>query len=129
MISQHDLLTHLCRIYFPIIINWTSPFPNLGLLGGTFHFYSNFKRNFCKQRVENLIRRRVLWRLIWFCTVCKGPTKRTLGLYRLNFLPVSGIFCRLRITFANRSNGSPKIIFSKVIFKKIRRRQKRGIRG
>ena len=33
-------------MYFPILINWTSPFPILGLLGGIFHFYSNFKRNF-----------------------------------------------------------------------------------
>ena len=31
----------------------------------------------------NLIRRRVLRRLIWFCTVCLCPTKRTLGLYWL----------------------------------------------
>ena len=48
---------------FPIFINWTSPFPILGLLGGIIYFYSNFKRNFCKQTVENLIRRRVLWTL------------------------------------------------------------------
>ena len=49
-----------------------------------FHFYPNFKRNFCNQNVNNLIRRRVLRRLIWFCTVCRCPTKRTLGLYGLN---------------------------------------------
>ena len=30
-----------------------SPFPILGLLGGTFHFYSDFNRAFCKQTVEN----------------------------------------------------------------------------
>ena len=54
-------------MYFPIVINRTSPFPILQrLLGGIFHFYSNFKRNFCKQTMENLIRRRLLWRLIWF---------------------------------------------------------------
>ena len=39
---------------FPTVINWRSPFPILGLLGGIFHFYSNFKRNFCKRTVENL---------------------------------------------------------------------------
>ena len=78
-------LTHLCQIYFPILIDWTSPFPILGLLDGIFHFYSNFKRHFCKQTVENLIRRPVLRRLIWFCTVCICPTKRTLGLYGLTF--------------------------------------------
>ena len=38
---------------------------------GNFHLYSNFKRNFCKQTAENLIRRRVLRRLIWFCTACR----------------------------------------------------------
>ena len=41
-------LTHLCRLYFPILINWTSPFPILGFLGGIFHLYSNFKRKFYK---------------------------------------------------------------------------------
>ena len=49
---------------FPILINWTSPFPILGLLGGVFLF----KISFCLQTVKNLIRRRVLRRLIWFCT-------------------------------------------------------------
>ena len=68
-------LTNLWRMYFPILINWTSPFPIVGLLGGIFHFYSDFKRNFCKQIVENLIRRHVLRRLILFCTVCDVPQK------------------------------------------------------
>ena len=77
------LLTHICRMYFSIYINWTSPFPILELLGDIFHFYSNFKRNFSKQTVENLTRRRLLRRLIWFCTVCGCPTKMTLGLYGL----------------------------------------------
>ena len=44
---------------FPTSINWASPFPFQGLFGGIFHFYSFFKRNFCKQTVENLIGRRV----------------------------------------------------------------------
>ena len=44
------------------------------------HFYAKFKRNFCKQTVENLIRCHVLWHLIQFCTVCQCPTKRMLGL-------------------------------------------------
>ena len=43
---------------FPILNNGTSPFPILGLLDGIFHFYSNLKRNFCKQTVESLIRLR-----------------------------------------------------------------------
>ena len=76
---QEMQCTHLCKMYFPININWTSLFPILVLLGGIFHFDSNFKRNFCNQTVENLIRRRILRRLIWFCTVCQCPTKRTLA--------------------------------------------------
>ena len=28
--------------HFPILINWTPPFPIFGLLGGSFHFYLNF---------------------------------------------------------------------------------------
>ena len=35
----------------------------------------------CKQTVETLIRRRVLWRLIWVCTVGICPTKRTIDLH------------------------------------------------
>ena len=41
----------------------------LGLFGGILNLYSNFKRNFFNQTVENLVRRRVLRRLIWYCTV------------------------------------------------------------
>ena len=69
-------LTGLYRMDFPIFIIWTILFT----LGGIFHFYSNFDRIICKKTVENLIRRRVLRRLIWFCTVCRCPTKRTLRL-------------------------------------------------
>ena len=50
------------------------------LLGRTFHFYSDFNRAFSNQTVDTLIRRRVLRRLIWVCTVCLCPTKKTLGL-------------------------------------------------
>ena len=55
----------------------------LRVVGWYFSFYSDFKRNFCKQTVENLIRRRILRRLIWFCTVWRCPTKRTPGFYGL----------------------------------------------
>ena len=57
---------------------------NFRFLGG---IISNFKRNFCKQTVESLIRRRVLRRLVWFCTVFLCPTKRTLG-FRVKFICV-----------------------------------------
>ena len=76
-------LTNLSRMDSPIFIRRTSPFLIVGLLGGIFHFYSNFQRDFCKQTVENLIRCRILRCLIRFCTVCLCPTKRMLGLYRL----------------------------------------------
>ena len=39
-------------MHFPIIINCTSPFPILELLCDIFHFYSYFKRNFCKNSGE-----------------------------------------------------------------------------
>ena len=68
----------------PIFINWTSPFPILGLLGGIFHFYSNFNRTFCKQTVETLIRH-CYTASDQFCTVCRCPIKRTLGLNGLIF--------------------------------------------
>ena len=68
LLMSFYFLTHLCRIYFPILIKWISQLSILGLLHGI--FYSNFKRNLCLQTVESLIRRRDLWRLIWFCTVC-----------------------------------------------------------
>ena len=80
------LITHLSRMDFPIPINWTSPFPILGVLGPVFQFYQNFDRIFCKQTVETLIRRRVMRRLVWVCTVCLCPTKRALGLYGLTHI-------------------------------------------
>ena len=33
-------------MYFPILINWTSPFLILGLLGGIFHFLFKFLKTF-----------------------------------------------------------------------------------
>ena len=37
--NGHFELIHLCRMYFPILINWMSPFPILGLFGGIFSFF------------------------------------------------------------------------------------------
>ena len=39
-----------------------------------FSFLFNFNRDLCKQTVETLI---------WVCTICLCPTKRTLGIYGL----------------------------------------------
>ena len=46
--TKLGILTHLCRMDFPILINWTSSFTILGLSGGIFHFYSNCNRILCK---------------------------------------------------------------------------------
>ena len=54
---------------------------DVSLLGGI--FYSSFNRKLCRQTVETLIRCHILWRLIWVCTICLCPTKRTLGIYGL----------------------------------------------
>ena len=43
-------------------------------MDGISHFIANFNRTLCKQKVETLIRRHVLWRLIWVCTVCLCTT-------------------------------------------------------
>ena len=63
-----------------------------GCCVAVFIFIQNFKSAFCKQIVETLIRRRVLRRRIWVCTVCLCPTKRMLGLYGLKELKVNGPF-------------------------------------
>ena len=65
---------------FPTTINRSSPFPNKGVLGVFLcvFFSLNFNRGFCKQTVKFLI---IMRCLIWICTVCLCPTKRTLGLY------------------------------------------------
>ena len=52
------------------------------MLGGIFHFYLNFNRNYASN--ETLIRHRArLWRVIWVSTICLCPRKRTLGIYGL----------------------------------------------
>ena len=39
--------THLSLMEFPIIINWNTPVPFLGILGGIFLRLFNFDRKFC----------------------------------------------------------------------------------
>ena len=60
-----------------------------------FHFHSNFNRTFCKQIVETLIGRRVLWRLIWVCTICLCLTKKTFGLYGYT----DSMLCQLHMSY------------------------------
>ena len=55
------------------------------------HSYANLDRTVRKQTVETLIRRRILPRLVWVCTVCLRTTKRMLGLYKLNTYNILGL--------------------------------------
>ena len=79
-------LTHLCLMDLSILINWTSPFSILGVSDVLYHFYSISSRYSSWQTVKTLIRRRVLRRLIWVCTVCLHVCSKngTLGLYELS---------------------------------------------
>ena len=96
-IENNAMLTHLRRMEFPTIINWTCPFP--GLLGGIFHFYSNFKRALCKQTVET---QNVASDLGLHCLLC--PTKRKLGLYGLSLRSVKQIEQPLRWKYCRNIN-------------------------
>ena len=78
-----SLLTRICLVDFSILIKWASPFPISGVSGLLLHLYLIFNRNSCKQTVKTLIRRRILRRLIWVCTVWLGPKIGTPGLYGL----------------------------------------------
>ena len=82
-----NYLTHLRRMYYSILKDWIGPFQILLMFGGIFTFNLIIKRNFFEKTVENLVKRCVLRRLIRFCTVCRCPTKRTLGLYGLSIPP------------------------------------------
>ena len=53
-------LTHLSRMEFPFLINWTSPISFKGTLGGNLQFYLKLNRTFCKSTVDILIIRRDL---------------------------------------------------------------------
>ena len=84
MINVTISLTLLSRMKLPTFIKWTSLFSSSGLLGVVFHSYLNFDGTSCKHTVENLIRHCSLWCLIFACTICRCPTKRTLVKYGLN---------------------------------------------
>ena len=50
------VLTHICPVNLSILINWTSPFPDFGVSGVLFHFYSISNRNSCEQTVQTMVR-------------------------------------------------------------------------
>ena len=71
---------------FSTIFKWTNPFLFKGLLLFFvfllfFFFFFFFFYKECQQKVETLIRRGVMRRLICVCTVCLCPIKRTIVLY------------------------------------------------
>ena len=83
---------------FPILIHWSSPFPFKGLLGGIFHFYSNFNRTVYKLTVDTL---NAASNLGVHCSpIC--PTKRMLGLYGLTskFLQYTSMYHYLGLEFS-----------------------------
>ena len=78
-----NLLTHLSQMEFPLLSIGQVHFRFKGCWVVFFIFIQILKRALCKKTVEALIRRGILWHLIWVCTVCLCPIKRTLGLYGL----------------------------------------------
>ena len=56
-VCDQIILTHICLIDFPILINWTSPFQFKGCQVHFCHVESIFSRHSCKQTVKTLIRR------------------------------------------------------------------------
>ena len=98
---------------FPSFINWISQFSFEGLLDDIFHFYLNCDRKLCKQTMETLIRRRIVWRLVWVSTVCTCPTKRTLGLNWLMFeCSSASIFCEGELQMFSRTCACMQIRLS-----------------
>ena len=69
---------HLPQIDLHTLINETSLFPILEVSFGIFLLFGNFNKAFCKQTIQNRIRRHKMWRLIRFCTVytCKKDVRR-----------------------------------------------------
>ena len=64
---------------YAILINWTSPFPILGVSGVIFHFYFIFDRNFCMQKIAdpNPMPRSVAFDLVLHCL----PMSQKMGRY------------------------------------------------
>ena len=62
--------THCILLDFSTGICWTSLFVILDVSGLFRRFYSIFDIKSCQQTVKTLIRRHIMWRLIWVCTDC-----------------------------------------------------------
>ena len=72
-----------------------NPFPILGLLGGIFHFYSNFEE--ASSGEPDQTPRFVAYDSVF--NVCRRPTKRTLDSYRLiAFLMSCDCWCSVALS-------------------------------
>ena len=72
------------------------PFAKFRAADSIFHFFPTDSIKLCKQILKILIRRRTM-RLMRFCTICRCPIKRTIGLnglkcFLIYFLLLSSIF-------------------------------------
>ena len=67
---MRNFWTHICLVDSPIFINSLSPFQVLVVSGVLLYFHFMSIRSSCWQTVYTLIRRCVLWRLIWGYTGC-----------------------------------------------------------
>ena len=68
-------------VYFPSLSIGQIPFEFIGCL--VMIFFIKFKSTFCKQTVHNMIRRSILWHLIFFCIDCQTAMEWMQGLYGL----------------------------------------------
>ena len=68
-----DNLTHCIRNRPSHTIYWKTPISILGTSGYEIYIFLAEKWLNYLQTVETLIRRHVLWHLIWVCTVCQLP--------------------------------------------------------
>ena len=57
------------------------PFAKFRAADGIFHFFPTDSIKLCKQILKILSRRRTM-RLMRFCTICRCPIKRTIGLIK-----------------------------------------------
>ena len=71
------MLTHICLVDLSILINWTSPFPNLGESGVLFFIFILFGTEILLANSEDPDQTPQTW----VCTVCLCPIKGTLDLY------------------------------------------------
>ena len=117
-------LVHFMKTAFnPFMLNWISHRyqleQSISVLRGVrcYFSFSSFKRKLCKQTVETLIRRRILRRLIWVCTICLCPTKRTLGIYGLKCNKFAYLKWVTEIWEGYCWNNLPRNIWLELIFK------------